>query len=69
MFCGLTCDYWNFILVNSSITQALEAHFDLIFYIPAFFSPWPLLIYNQGDFGWDFTSFLELTDDLLVTYM
>ena len=52
MFCGLTCDYYNFISISSNTTQALAAHFDFTSFLPRpFFSSWPLLFYSQGVFG------------------
>ena len=59
MFCGLNCDYQNFILISTNTTPALAVHFDF-----SSFSSRPFLIlgrsffYTQGVFGLDFISFL-----------
>ena len=42
MFCGLNCDYENFISISSNTTQALATHFDFTSFIQ---------FYSQGVFG------------------
>ena len=44
MFCSLTCDYLNFILISSNTTQALAAHF---YFTSFLFRPFLVLGHSQ----------------------